>query len=161
MSDYWDHEEYGALEKKLEKQVATTRKWMALHDEAVEREATLTAEVTRLRVGLRFYANGRHMGFSPEAWLEWEDVSGEPPNWLQRNDSEHYEMIEDGTIGKFVLLGRDQDWSEHDDGEPPAIEGECAVSGSPTPPHGAAIVVDDDGKIRTILDDPADSRHGK
>lgn len=24
MSDYWDHPEYGALEKELEKQVATT-----------------------------------------------------------------------------------------------------------------------------------------
>jgi len=38
MSDYWDHPEYGELEGKYEKQVATTRKWMALHDEVVERE---------------------------------------------------------------------------------------------------------------------------
>ena len=35
---------------------------------------------------------------------------------------------------------------------------ETTASGSPTPPHGAAITVDDDGKIRTILDDPADQR---
>lgn len=45
MSDYWDHPEYGELEKKFEKQVASTRKWMALHDEAVERETVLSAEV--------------------------------------------------------------------------------------------------------------------
>ena len=42
--DYWDHPEYGELEKKFEKQVATARKWMALHDEAVEREVALSAE---------------------------------------------------------------------------------------------------------------------
>ena len=33
----------------------------------------------------------------------------------------------------------------------------AAVSGSPTPPHGAAITIDDDMKIRTILDNPDDS----
>ena len=55
MTDYWDHEEYGELEKELEKQVATTRKWMALHDEAVEREATLTAEVADLKVEVKAF----------------------------------------------------------------------------------------------------------
>lgn len=82
----------------------------------------------RLLKGLRFYANGRHMAFSPEAALNWEDVSGEPPNWLERDGSDHYEMIEDGTIAKMILRGEDQDWSEHDDGEPPPIEGELLVT---------------------------------
>ena len=50
--DYWDHPEYGNLEKKFEKQVASTRKWMALHDEAVEREAILSAENSNLKLRL-------------------------------------------------------------------------------------------------------------
>lgn len=82
----------------------------------------------RLLKGLRFYANGRHIAFSPEAALYWEDVSGEPPNWLERDGSDHYEMIEDGTIAKMILRGEDQDWSQHDDGEPPPIEGELLMT---------------------------------
>ena len=93
-------------------------------DELSTLYANLDERYGRLQAGLRFYANGRHMAFAPEAAMEWEDVSGEPPNWLQRNDSDHYEMVEDGTIAKMVLRGEDQNWSEHDDGEPPPIEGE-------------------------------------
>lgn len=89
--------------------------------EAIELQST---ENSRLRVGLRFYGNGRHMAFADNVALEWEDVSGEPPNWLQNTRSDDYEMIEDGTIAKMVLCGKDQDWSEHDAGEPPAIDGE-------------------------------------
>ncbi len=49
MTDYWDHPEYGELEKELEAQKQTTRNWMALHDEAVEREHTQTTEGGALR----------------------------------------------------------------------------------------------------------------
>ncbi len=52
MSDYWDHPEYGKLEKELEKQVATTRKWMALHDEAVERETAQSCEGDLLKTAI-------------------------------------------------------------------------------------------------------------
>ncbi len=57
MSDYWDHPEYGELEAKYEKQVATTRKWMALHDEAVERETLLSSEGAAKDVALRDLLN--------------------------------------------------------------------------------------------------------
>jgi len=61
MSDYWDHPEYGELEEKLEQQIKTTRKWMGLHDEAVERELTLTTEHQRLK-GLLYETNNIHYG---------------------------------------------------------------------------------------------------
>ncbi len=80
MSDYWDHPEYGALEKKLEKQVATTRKWMALHDEAVEREATLCSEVSRLKEVIRYSrtSNGCGDGCSG-CWECWDVGDSGPP----------------------------------------------------------------------------------
>ena len=57
MSDYCDHEEYGELEAELEAQVKTTRKWMALHDEAVERETRLLCEGVLMRDALETIAN--------------------------------------------------------------------------------------------------------
>jgi len=109
-------------ESQLRKTVTEER------DELVKVVFNADKRIEDLLRGLRFYANGRHMAFADEVKFEWEDVSGEPPNWLQNNRSDHYEMIEDGTIAKMVLRGEGQDWSEHDDGEPPAIEGEASVS---------------------------------
>jgi len=94
------------------------------HQEGSEAEALeqARAEIEALRGVLRFYANGQHMGFSREARFLWEDVSGEPPNWLQRSNSEHYEMIENGTIARSVLRGQKIEWEEGE--QPPPIKGE-------------------------------------
>jgi len=59
MSDYWDHEEYGELEAELEKQTKSTRKWMALHDEAVERETLLLSEGSKKDAALQAYHDYR------------------------------------------------------------------------------------------------------
>lgn len=64
MSDYWDHPEYGELEKKLEKQVASTRKWMALHDEAVERETALSSEGAIMREAVQKWSDAKHAGIN-------------------------------------------------------------------------------------------------
>lgn len=80
MNDYWDHPEYGTLEKELEKQVATTRKWMALHDEAVEREAILSTEGRDAFEAGREYHNPGDR--SPELkWKNYDDwKAGVPAN---------------------------------------------------------------------------------
>lgn len=79
----------------------------------------LAAENQALRQALRFYANGDHMIFDkPELW---EDVSGEPPNVLQRENDGFCEMVEDGTLARYALLGKEIDW---DGEEPKVIEGE-------------------------------------
>lgn len=75
--------------------------------------AALRDEIEQYRKCLQWYADGNHMGFSPEC--DWENVSGEPPNWLQNNRSEDYEMIEDGGVARKVLAGEKIDWSELDE----------------------------------------------
>lgn len=69
----------------------------------------LATEAQRLKAGLRFYARGLH--FSPGDAICWDDVSGEPPNFLC---DEYGTTIEDGTIAKEVLLGRDAAWNGED-----------------------------------------------
>jgi hypothetical protein len=81
----------------------------ALRARVAELEAAnvgLATEAQRLKGGLRFYARGLH--FSPDNDADWEDVSGEPPNFLC---DERGTTIEDGTIAKDVLLGRDAAWT--------------------------------------------------
>lgn len=75
----------------------------------------------RLRVALRFYANGHH--FAPSDPMQWESVSGEPDNWLC--DDAGLATIEDGSIAKMVLRGQEIEWDEFDDDvQPTPIEGE-------------------------------------
>lgn len=84
----------------------------ALRARAAELEAAnvgLATEAQRLKAGLRFYARGLH--FSPGDAICWDDVSGEPPNFLC---DEYGTTIEDGTIAKDVLLGRDAAWAGED-----------------------------------------------
>lgn len=79
---------------------------------------SLPDSAERLRVALRFYANGEHfMGTD-----EWDTVSGEPQNWLCHGEA----MLEDGTIAARALRGEAIKWGDDEgDGEPPQpIEGE-------------------------------------
>lgn len=63
---------------------------------ALRRELTAAQQrVAGLELTLQFYADGTH--YSGD---EWEDVSGEPPNWLC---NPHGDTIEDGTIAKAAL----------------------------------------------------------
>lgn len=96
-------------------------------DELADALGQKDAEIEQLRKGLQFYALAHHMGFDNEAGLLWEDVSGEPPNWLQRIDSDHYEMIEDGTVAKMVLAGEAVTWDE----EPVLAGDSCPDCGKP------------------------------
>lgn len=77
----------------------------------------------RLRLALRFYANGYHMDLSgnPDAW---DTVSGEPANYFC--DEAGTATIEDGTIAKLALLDGPMDWTGEDgeDQTPPPISGE-------------------------------------
>ena len=68
----------------------------------------LADECERMKQGLRFYARGYHFSGDEGAW---EDVSGEPPNWLC---DEHGSTVEDGGIAKSVLLGQSIKWTEKD-----------------------------------------------
>lgn len=87
----------------------------------------LATEAQRLKAGLRFYARGLH--FSPGNDRDWEDVSGEPPNFLC---DEHGNTIEDGTIAKCVLLNQDcgEGW-EGDDWPPDELPEETSASAPP------------------------------
>jgi hypothetical protein len=80
--------------------------WAARVAELEAANVGLATEAQRLKGGLRFYARGLH--FSPDNDADWEDVSGEPPNFLC---DERGTTIEDGTIAKDVLLGRDAAWA--------------------------------------------------
>jgi len=52
---------------------------------------------------LEFYANGEHIMFDDNARVKWESVSGEADNWLQRENTDNVEMIEDGSVASKAL----------------------------------------------------------
>ena len=99
----------------------------ALSARVAELEAAnvgLATEAQRLKAGLRFYAHGTHY-----AGDEWEDVSGEPPNWLC---NPHGDTVEDGSIAKIVLLNQEsgKDWEADDEWPPDELPEEIGLSGS-------------------------------
>ncbi len=63
--------------------------------EVAEALRELAGRIVALERTLNFYANGTH--YSGD---EWDDVTGEPPNWLC---NPHGDTIEDGSIAKAAL----------------------------------------------------------
>lgn len=62
----------------------------------------LADESQRLQDALRFYAEGNH--FTPDDATDWDDVSGEPPNFLCGSGEA---TIEDGSVARKALEGFD------------------------------------------------------
>lgn len=64
--------------------------------------------IGQYRQALKFYADKRHFHMhDPHAW---DTVSGEPPNFWE--DEFGTATVEDGSIAKLVLEGKDLDWDE-------------------------------------------------
>lgn len=62
--------------------------------------AELEQDNKRLREALEYYADKNHM--TKEMSDEWENVSGEPQNWLC-SDTDHPFMVEDGSVARAAL----------------------------------------------------------
>jgi len=75
----------------------------------IEAGEALQARLAALEKGLQWYADGNHaVGLDG-----WDDVSGEPRNWLHPPVDEHGDaacMVEDGTLARMVLAGEPVDW---------------------------------------------------
>ena len=83
------------------------------NDQAMQRRLTeVLTDNRRLQDGLKFYAEGHH--FMPEEASDWEDVSGEPPNFLC---DENGNTVEDGSIAKKIIEG----WAFAEDEDAPMI----------------------------------------
>lgn len=92
----------------------------------------MAAEISRLRIALRFYANGEH--FHTHEDEDFDTVSGEPQNWLHSGQEDSTTMIEDGSIAKQALLGVDVTWIDgEEDGTPQPIAGEVSCVGAAAP----------------------------
>jgi hypothetical protein len=85
----------------------------------------LSAEIERLRKGLKYYADGCHMMLNEPG--EWDTVSGEPQNFYC--DNAGTATIEDGSIAKKILEG----WALSDDDDAPMIPPRSATSAGEKP----------------------------
>ena len=68
----------------------------------------LAAENERLRVALRFYANGHHSVVDDRE--DFDTVNGEPQSWLCSGREDSQTMIENGGIARLALLCEDINW---------------------------------------------------
>lgn len=94
----------------------------------------LAEDNERLRIALRFYANGEH--FNTDDKEEFDTVSGEPTNWLCSGVDGSTTMIEDGSVAAMALRGIHANWKDGDeDLTPKPIDGE--QWSSPTQPASA------------------------
>lgn len=95
----------------------------------------LGAENERLRVALRFYANGEH--YYLDETEDFDTVSGEPANWLHSGVEDSATSIEDGSVARLTLRGEAITWIDGDeDGTPARIDGEpdpAAINAKGTP----------------------------
>jgi hypothetical protein len=117
-----------ASEEDLRARIATLEFDAFCHQTTVGHLSSLVdvlrADLERHKAGLRFYAHGMH--YSGD---EWEDVSGEPPNWLC---NPHGDTVEDGSVAEAVLLNQESGpgWEPEDDWPPEKLPAETgAVSG--------------------------------
>lgn len=94
---------------------------------AAQSASTLAADNERLRVSLRFYANGEH--YQADENEEFDNVSGEPENWLCSGIPDSSTMIENGTIARRALLGKETLWVDADGDHTPAPIVDEQISG--------------------------------
>lgn len=97
--------------------------------QAHERLRDVKGQNARLRVALRFYANGHH--FNIDSADEFDTVSGEPQNWLCSGKEDSTTMIEVGQVARLALLGTEINWLDGDDDTTPKpIDGEPPADGA-------------------------------
>ena len=107
----------GVPDDERRRQCAALIERQAAELEALKAEATMIADAAEaldkralsLQKCLRFYAEGQHFHRDPDGVCHWESVSGEPENFLC---DEHGTTVEDGTLARMVLEGKDIAWDE-------------------------------------------------
>lgn len=83
-----------------------------------ELKAALAHDVVALRRCLQFYADGHHFTHDRRAW---DTVSGEPQNF--HCDAAGTATVEDGTLARFALEGREIQWDEDEQLSLPSMTG--------------------------------------
>jgi len=131
-TDVLEHHVCPVTYAKLETENAELKKKLAVAESSIEHEIitghiighikdretieSLNLRVARLVDALKFYADGSH--FIPTDDCDWENVSGEPPNFLENDldDGRGGATVEDGSIAKQALSAEsDNQWlREHD-----------------------------------------------
>jgi hypothetical protein len=110
MSDQTSDEWFAGLKKVADTDrcfVTLTDVMRYLNDKDAQ-IASLTARNKELEQCLQFYARGNH--FTQTDPLQWDSVSGEPPNFLC--DDQGLATIEDGSLARMAMEGVKINWED-------------------------------------------------